>query len=337
MTSLMSADDLDALNAPIEGEVVEPRRRERNEGRSAEILPPDVESKVTALRTLGGESQARSVTVMLNHARTGLLTAIAAQDLPGIVEYKQKAHAITEISKQLRVGKELQLDAAEFLRRAERGLGVAIREGQNNGTVETPEDARSRIGRNAVAARESKIGRSSTSEADDRNAKTRVTSLASTNELNGQYQEGRRGGGIYDLTDGVSNEQFDDAINEAKTEGNLSRANVARKAKAKAKPTIPDDDPLIDADVASKPTVDDVISPDQVDEIKKPKLPRQGGPKGDPNEMLGNIDGMLRGIVGTLEFIQPQDISDEERHKLTTGIFQSLSAIRKHVKGIANA
>lgn len=51
------------------------------------------------------------------------------------VEYKQKAHAITEISKQLRLGKELQLDAAEFLRRAERGLGVAIRDGQDNGTV----------------------------------------------------------------------------------------------------------------------------------------------------------------------------------------------------------
>lgn len=329
MTSLMSSADLDALNAPIEGDVAS--------STEVELLPPDVETKVSVLRPLDGETQVRSVTVMLSHARTGLLTAIAAQDLPGIVEFKQKAHAITEISKQLRLGKELQLDAAEFLRRAERGLGVAIREGQANGTVETPEEARSRTGRNAVAAREIKLGRSSTSEDDDN--KTRVTSLASTNELNGQYQEGRRGGGIYDLTDNVTDEQFNESIDEAKSEGNLSRANVARKAKAKAKPVISDDDPLIDADVepAPKPTVDDVISTEQLDAIKKPKVTRQGGPKGDPNEMLGNIDGMLRGIVGTLAFIQPQDINDEERKKLTTGIFHSLGAIRKHVKEIANA
>lgn len=31
------------------------------------------------------------------------------------------------------------------------------------------------------------------------------------------------------VTDGVSNERFDEAIDEAKAEGNLSRANVVRK------------------------------------------------------------------------------------------------------------
>lgn len=38
-------------------------------------------------------------------------------------------------------------------------------------------------------------GRSSTLEVED--PKTRPAELASTNELNGQYQKGRRGGGIY--------------------------------------------------------------------------------------------------------------------------------------------
>lgn len=32
--------------------------------------------------------------------------------------------------------------------------------------------------------------------------------------------------GIYDLTDGVPDETFEEALNEAKEEGNLSRANV---------------------------------------------------------------------------------------------------------------
>ena len=35
--------------------------------------------------------------------------------------------------------------------------------------------------------------------------------------------------GIYDMTDGVPDEKFEAAITEAKTEGNLSRANVVRK------------------------------------------------------------------------------------------------------------
>ena len=37
------------------------------------------------------------------------------------------------------------------------------------------------------------------------------------------------GAGIYAMTDGVSDADFEDAIGEAKAEGNLSRANVVRK------------------------------------------------------------------------------------------------------------
>lgn len=41
------------------------------------------------------------------------------------------------------------------------------------------------------------------------------------------------------MTDDVSDENFDEAITEAREENNLSRANVARKAKARAKPDVP--------------------------------------------------------------------------------------------------
>lgn len=79
--------DLAELNAP--------RRRERNVARTPEILPPNVDAKVSALERLDPESQARAVTAMLSHARTGLLAAIAAQDLHGIVEFKAKAAGTT--------------------------------------------------------------------------------------------------------------------------------------------------------------------------------------------------------------------------------------------------
>ncbi|MDO3057020.1 hypothetical protein P5V98_24650, partial [Mycobacteroides abscessus subsp. massiliense] len=64
-------------------------------------------------------------------------------------------------------------------------------------------------------------------------------------------------GGIYDLADGVSDEQFEEAITEARAEGNLSRANVARKCKDKAqaaREVVDADDPLIDAAVAEPVT-----------------------------------------------------------------------------------
>ncbi|UVG34671.1 hypothetical protein SEA_RITA_48 [Mycobacterium phage Rita] len=116
------------------------RRRDRNAIRAiggVDVLPPDVQTKVSALQHLDGAAQATAITAILSHSRTGLLAAIAAHDLPQIVEFKKKAVAIQEIAKQVRMGKEFQLDAAEFVRRAERGLGVAIREGQERGEIRT--------------------------------------------------------------------------------------------------------------------------------------------------------------------------------------------------------
>ncbi|GAC81659.1 hypothetical protein SAMN04488550_4189 [Gordonia malaquae] len=184
---------------------------------TGDVLPPDVGTRVAELQRLDdAEGQARAVTAMLSHARTGLLAAIAAHDLPQIVEFKAKAAAIQEIAKQVRLGRDMQLDAAEFVRRAERGLGVAIREGQARGEIETAREGKVR----GAATRDHRV--------DNTMIKPKPTDFADTNELSGN------GAGIYSLTDNVSDDQFEEALTEAKDEGNLSRANVARKAKAKA-------------------------------------------------------------------------------------------------------
>ncbi|AIK69154.1 hypothetical protein PBI_HADES_47 [Mycobacterium phage Hades] len=213
------------------------RRRDRNAIRAiggVDVLPPDVQTKVSALQHLDGAAQATAITAILSHSRTGLLAAIAAHDLPQIVEWKKKASAIETIAKQVRMGKEFQLDAAEFVRRAERGLGVAIREGQERGDV-------------------SKLG-------GDRKSDSPKSTLISPHEVatRAELHGGGNdpGTGIYAMTDGVSDEAFEEAITEAREEGNLSRANVARKAKAKAQPkkeAIDANDPLIDAEVAPAP------------------------------------------------------------------------------------
>jgi len=109
------------------------------------------------------------------------------------------------------------LNAAEFLRRAERGLGVAIREGQERGEVETKHDA---------TVRAALICKGTKSSEDF--VQQRVSDLLTKTESTG----GRSSDfSVFALTDGVSDEQFAEALAEAKDEGNLSRANVARNCR----------------------------------------------------------------------------------------------------------
>ncbi len=285
-------------------EVETHRRRERSLVGSVEVLPPDVETKVGALRTLDGAAQAAAVTAMLSHSRTGLLAAIAAQDLPQIVEWKAKGAAIQEIAKQVRLGKELRLDADEFVRRAERGLGVAVRGGQQRGDV-------LRQGQRADHIQAQQENRDTVI--------SRPTDYASPHELSGEPN----GFGIYGMTDGVSDEQFEDAIAEARAEGNLSRANVARKAKAKATAVIDADDPLIDAEVEP--------APKPATKAKKKRVTKH-----DSTEMLANIAGMLGGVVEAIRFMDPSDIDAARARPTIENIRQSIGVVRKLLKEIEN-
>ncbi|WP_212554182.1 hypothetical protein [Tsukamurella paurometabola] len=259
-----------------------------------EILPSDVRSKVAALAPLDVESQTRAVTVMLSHARTGLLAAIAAHDIRGIVEFKAKAAGIAEVAKQVRLGKEMQLDAAEFVRRAERGLGVAIREGQERGEIETTAEARSR----AARERDCRLGRSKTF--NDFDPKPKPTDFADKVELRGNGD-----GNIYGMTDGINDEQFEEAIAEAKEEGNLSRANVARKAKAKA-----GKDRVIDLSGNSE---------------------NQYNNRLDGNRMLLTLSIELEATAKHLKQVDPSTIDPESIESITV-IYQSMASIKKTLK-----
>jgi hypothetical protein len=102
------------------------------------------------------------------------------------------------------LGEEAQLAATEIIRRAERCMALAVRKGQKDGRLPKP-------GQRAVNS-----GRSSVEEAAGTSRKE--LSLG------------------YPLADDVSDAQFDAAIEQAKAERNLSRANVVRKVKGKEKP-----------------------------------------------------------------------------------------------------
>ena len=280
----------------IEGEVVVDN--------APAILPPSKDEKVQELARLSPEQQVEQVTEMLVHSHAGLLVAIAAQDLPGIAVAKQRAATIAEIAKQVRMGKDMQLNAAEFCRRAERGLGVAIREGQSMGEVETRDEGRAR----GHLVRDDLLG-------DTKKVKPRPTDYAAPDELSR---------GIYPVTDGVSDEQFEEAIAEAKAEGNLSRANVARKTKAKAEEsaTSPEREPDIDAEVEPKPAPTPTGRPRPF--------------KKSDTEMLAEIVGSLANFADLMRYIQPDNIAKDDAIRLADQAGSAIGLIRKSFKEIRN-
>jgi hypothetical protein len=141
------------------------------------------------------------VVLACERAKQWLTEALAHGEITQIVEIKSQAEAIRVYTAQKQIGKDAELAAAEVVRRAERGIGVAIRRGQDAGEIKTP------------------------GQTDYRHAGRNATNVPDVFAHNQERKD------VYALTDDVTDEQFDTAVDEAKTEGNLSRANVVRKVK----------------------------------------------------------------------------------------------------------
>lgn len=165
-----------------------------------------------------------AVTLLLEQTRTSLVEAMKRSDVVQISTIKAQAATVAEATKQLGLSKEIQLDAGEMVRRSEFWLGKAVRQGQEDGEIETLADARSRA------------GRISHGQHPDNNAvsKLPLNSFVTRDEMVGN------GAGISHLADGVDPDRFEEALADAKAEGNVSRANVVRKIKNQAGPTTRD-------------------------------------------------------------------------------------------------
>lgn len=188
---------------------------------SADLVPVD---NMAAVEAMDPETQALAVTQMLTEARSWLAHAVEATEPKTIANFKAQMATLAEATKQLNLSKEIQLDAQEMVRRAERGVGVAIRKGQESGEVAKmhqgggPTKDYERNGKTVHVDRLPDKKPMSPLEAAQVPAPSMLTPL-------------------YAMTDGVTNEQFDSAIIEAKSEGDLSRANVVRKVKQQARPS----------------------------------------------------------------------------------------------------
>jgi hypothetical protein len=175
---------------------------------STALVPAD---NMAALEALDPQVRELAVTRWLSKAQVSLAHALETSDPARIANFKAEAATVVEATKQLDLSTEIQLDAVEMVRRAERGLGLAIREGQAEGTIRTRLD---------------NLRHGSSPEPGNAGfGKASPTDFAKTDALTA------KGDGLYVFADGVSEEQFEEALTEAKSEENLSRANVVRKIK----------------------------------------------------------------------------------------------------------
>jgi hypothetical protein len=147
-------------------------------------------------------------------ARAWLREALEHGDIGQVAELRSRAEAVRVYSAQKQLGKDAQLAAAEIVRRAEQGLAGAVREGQRTGQFLAPVHPGPGRGKPG-------------------NGATRFPGRRSPADYLGT---GRTRTEIYAMTDGVSDEEFERALAEAKAEGKLSRANVIRKIRQRRTP-----------------------------------------------------------------------------------------------------
>lgn len=159
---------------------------------------------------------AKYVMVACERAKEWLTHALDGAHIEEIVEVKSQAEAVRVYTTQKQLGKDAELSAAEIVRRAERGIGLAIRRGQEAGEIQRRGES---SGPKGDYVRNGKVVHVDPPPDEKR--------VSPSDYLNG----GQASADTYAMTDDVSDEDFDSILEEAKQEGNLTRSNVARKAK----------------------------------------------------------------------------------------------------------
>ena len=286
-----------------------------------ELVPVE---NIHTLNELTPQAREFAVTRMLSEARSWLAHAVEATDPQSIATFKAQMATVAEATKQLNLSKGIQLDALEMVRRAERGVGLAIRKGQAEGAVrrhgEGSKDALSQLRGHAT--------------------KLSPVALAPHHELHGA----RGDGGIYAMTDGVTDDQFENAIDAAKDEGNLSRANVVRKVRGAQGGVV--ETRTMRADkirtmAAQGHTRDAIatavgIGPQAVVKIAKDygiEIPADvvmsRRRRADSPELLDRAVATVETISQSITHINPSDLDPTEAREQIDSLIRSLNAIRK--------
>lgn len=289
-----------------------------------ELVPVE---NIHTLNELTPQAREFAVTRMLSEARSWLAHAVEATEPASIAEFKAQMATVAEATKQLNLSRGIQNDALEMVRRAERGLGLAIRKGQAEGTIRAHGQGAGRPPREIT---------------------TRPDAISSPYDFakhTDLYGDGAAGGnGVYALADGVTDEQFDTAIDAAKDEGNLSRANVVRKVRGAQGGVV--ETRTMRADkirtmAAQGHTRDSIatavgIGPQAVVKIAKDygiEIPADvvmsRRRRADSPELLDRAVATVETISQSITHINPSDLDPTEAREQIDSLIRSLNAIRK--------
>lgn len=260
---------------------------------SGELVPA---ANMAALERLDPLHQELALTNMLGEARQWLAHAVEATQPRPASTFRAMVATVAETAKQLGLSKEIQIDAQEMVRRAERLVGVAIRKGQAEGTITSRGSGRR--GRGLIA--------------DTAISPPSPYDYADHTTLYGDGTAAGGGNGVYALADDVTDEQFDQAIEQAKDEGNMSRANVVRKVRNE-KPEKPE--PPAGKPVAGK----------RHDLLKRTH-------RHDVARIVEQTALTLDGLLMGLTLIAPGTVPDESKAAHTEVIRAALKKINKFFK-----
>lgn len=302
---------------------------------SADLVPLD---NMAAVEALDPEAREVAVTSMLAQARSWLAHAVEATEPRAIADFKAQMAAVAEVTKQLNLSKEIQLDAAEMVRRAERGVGVAIRKGQAEGTIRA-RGSREFQGNQHVGGELRDSQNTSTASPYD---------FASHADLHG---DGRTGGnGMYALAQG-DDDAFEDALAEAKSEGNLSRANVVRKVRGQTRPTTRYDRAKLIRELAeqgyssrqmpakvgvTEETIREIARDHEI-EIPADKVIVKTR-RHDSTRIVGKVVEELASLHLSLDLIDYDDLAQTDAAEWATSLdesFKTLNGFRKQINRIA--
>lgn len=280
------------------------------------------------------DDPASAMVALVDRARTMLAQATGMEGLADVIEWKSRAEAIRVYTQQKDMGHEAELSAAEIVRRAERRIVQLIREGQAVGEILTKGQ-----------------------RADLLHEKNLTTEFL---PVNGQAKTE-----MYALTDHVSDEQFDAALAEARSEGNVSRKNIVRKLKpttaqriAQASKNNPVEPPrnlplaaraqqireLAESNYTSVQIADAVgVSPDRVRDIAKRAgidIAADAVFKGrfrkvDPNRVIDSIVENANPEATALAFVAYSELDRDRLEEWASSLgvaIKSLTTIRKSIQ-----
>lgn len=281
--------------------------------------------------------QELAVSSYLEQARNWLATAVEHTGPEQVAAAKAQIATAAEATKQLGLSKEIQLDAQEMVRRAEYALGKAIRKGQEEGAITV-------IGSKPNGHSEYTRVRNGRVEHMNGRVPDENASIASPTDFLPHAQERHD---VYTMTGDVAPEQFDAAIDAAKAEGNLSRANVVRKIKGAPATETRESRAARIAELASQGYTSHQIAKEvglhrsTVAEIAHDfdititaDVVRGKVRRFDHNRVLDNVTEALEVAAMSLRDVDPAQLDEDEALERLDSLTTSINALSKAVKKI---